>query len=146
MGLKFFRSVLRSFLYKGLIFVTLHLSGKGGSLMQRSQILVIGLQSVFESSLRNLPARLSIPVKYSKFFCRVRKFLNKITCKISKMVFQNVCDYPGRKCQLLLRHMLVEKTYSPGKPNFFIIFQSSFDFPLFSDSFFIKFFSFFVFN
>ena len=142
MDLKFFRSILRPFLYKGLLFATLHLSGKEGSLMQRSQILVIGLQSVFESSLRNLPARLSIPVKNSKFFCRVRKFLNKITCKISKMVFKN--DRPGRKRQLVLRHMLVEKTYSSGKPNFFIIFQSSFDFPLFSDSFFIKFF--FVFN
>ena len=62
MGLKFFGSVLKSFLYKGLIFATLYLSGKEASLMERFQILAIGVQSVFEQSLRNLPARLSTPV------------------------------------------------------------------------------------
>ena len=56
---KFFGSVLRPFLYKGLVFVTLYLSGKEASLMERLQILAIGLQSIFEPSLRNLPARLS---------------------------------------------------------------------------------------
>ena len=60
MGLKFFGSVLRPFLYKGLIFVTL--SGKEVSLMERLQILAICVQSIFEPSLRNLLARLSIPV------------------------------------------------------------------------------------
>ena len=35
MGLKFFESVLRPFLYKGLIFATLTLSGKEPSLMER---------------------------------------------------------------------------------------------------------------
>ena len=62
MRLKFFGSVLRSFLYKGLIFATLHLSGKEASLMERLQILAIVVQSIFEPSLRNLPARLSITV------------------------------------------------------------------------------------
>ena len=49
-------------LYKDLIFATLHSFEKKGSLMERSQILAIGVQSVFEPSLRNLPARLSISV------------------------------------------------------------------------------------
>ena len=62
MGLKFFGSVLRPSLYKGLIFAILHLSGKVASLTERLQILAIGVQSVFELSLRNLPVRLSIPV------------------------------------------------------------------------------------
>ena len=62
MSLKFFESVLRPFLYKGLIFATLHLSGKEASLMERLQILAISVQSIFEASLRNLPARLSTPV------------------------------------------------------------------------------------
>ena len=48
MGLKFLGSVLRPFLYKGLISANLHLSGKEASLMERLQILAIGLQSVFE--------------------------------------------------------------------------------------------------
>ena len=61
MGLKFFRSVLRPFLYKGLIFATMHSFGKEANLMERLQILATGAQSVFEPSLRNLPARLSIP-------------------------------------------------------------------------------------
>ena len=54
MVLKFFGSVLIPFLYKGLIFATLHLSGKEASLMER-------LQSVFEPPLRNLLAILSTP-------------------------------------------------------------------------------------
>ena len=62
MGLKFFGSVLRPFLYKGLTFANFYLSGKGVSLMERLQILAIGLQSIFEPSLRNLPSRLSTPV------------------------------------------------------------------------------------
>ena len=62
MGLKFFGSVVRSFLKKGLIFATLHLSEKEASLMERFKILTIGEQSVFEPCLRNLPARLSILV------------------------------------------------------------------------------------
>ena len=64
MGLKFFESVLRPFLYKGLIFATLQLSGKEASLMERIQVLAIGVQSIFEPSLRNLPARLSTPVAF----------------------------------------------------------------------------------
>ena len=62
MGLKFFGSVLRPFLYKGLTFANFYLSGKGVSLMERLQILAIGLQSIFEPSLRDLPSRLSTPV------------------------------------------------------------------------------------
>ena len=62
MGLKLFGSVLRPFSYKGLIFATLHLSGKEASLMERLKILAIGVQSMFEPSLRNLHAKLSIPV------------------------------------------------------------------------------------
>ena len=62
MVVKFFGSVLRLFLYKGLIFVTLYLSGEEASLMERLQILAIGTQSIFEPSLRNLPDRLSAPV------------------------------------------------------------------------------------
>ena len=62
MGLKFFGSVLRPLLYKGLIFATLHLSQKKTSLMERLQILAIGVQNVSEPSFRNLPARLSSPV------------------------------------------------------------------------------------
>ena len=54
--------VLRPFLYKGLIFATLHLSGKEASLMERLQILAIGVQSIFEPTLRNLPTTLSTPV------------------------------------------------------------------------------------
>ena len=62
-GLKFFGSVLRPLLYKGLIFATLHLSQKKTSLMERLQILAIGVQkNVSEPSFRNLPARLSSPV------------------------------------------------------------------------------------
>ena len=57
MGLKFLGSVLRPFLYKGLIFATFHLSWKEASLMERLQILAIGVQSIFEPSLRKLPAR-----------------------------------------------------------------------------------------
>ena len=49
-------------LYKDLIFATLHSFEKKGSLMERLQILAIGVQSVFEPSLRNLAARLSISV------------------------------------------------------------------------------------
>ena len=41
MGLKFFESLLRPFLYKGLIFVTLHLSGKVARLLETLQILSI---------------------------------------------------------------------------------------------------------
>ena len=62
MVLKFFWSVLRPFLYNGVIFATLHLSGKEASLMERSEILAIGVKRIFESFLRNLPARLSAPV------------------------------------------------------------------------------------
>ena len=62
MGLKFFGSVLRPFLYKGLIFATLH--GKEASLMEILQILAIVVQSVFEPSSRNFPARLSTPVAF----------------------------------------------------------------------------------
>ena len=61
-SLKFFRSVLKPFLCKGLIFVTLHLSWKEESLMETVQVLAIGVQSIFQPSLRNLPARLSTPV------------------------------------------------------------------------------------
>ena len=39
MGLKFFGSVLSHVLYKGLIFVTLHLSGEEVSLMERLLII-----------------------------------------------------------------------------------------------------------
>ena len=60
MGLKFSGSVLSLFLYKG--FAAIHLSGKEVSLMERLLILAIGVQRIFESSLRNLPARLSIPL------------------------------------------------------------------------------------
>ena len=62
MSLKFFGSVLRPFLYKGLIFAPLHLFGKEASLIERLQILAIGIQSIFEASLTNLPARSSTPV------------------------------------------------------------------------------------
>ena len=56
MGLKFLGSVLRPFLYKGLIFASLHLSGKEESLLERLQILAIGVKGVFEPSLRNHPS------------------------------------------------------------------------------------------
>ena len=61
-GLKFFGSVLRPFLYKGLIFATLHFSGKEASLMERLQILAIGVQSILELFLRNLHTRFFTPV------------------------------------------------------------------------------------
>ena len=61
MGLRFFGSVLIPFLYKGLIFATLHLSRKEASLMEILQILAIGVHSITEPSLRNLPAGLSTP-------------------------------------------------------------------------------------
>ena len=61
MGLKFFESLLRPFLYKGLTFVTLHLSGKVARLLETLQILS-GAQNIFNPSLRNLSARLSTPV------------------------------------------------------------------------------------
>ena len=48
MGLKLFGSVLGPILNKGLIFATLDLSGRGASLMERLQVLVIGVQSIFE--------------------------------------------------------------------------------------------------
>ena len=41
--------------------------------------------------------------KFNSLSFRVRKFLNKITCKIRQMRFKKVCDCPGRKCQLFLR-------------------------------------------
>ena len=56
MNLKFFGSVLIPISYKGLFFATLDLFGKVASLMERLQILAIGVQNVFELSLRNLPA------------------------------------------------------------------------------------------
>ena len=62
LDLKFFGSVLGTFLCKGLIFATLHLSGKETSLMERLQILATGVQSIFEPSSRNFPAWLSTPV------------------------------------------------------------------------------------
>ena len=42
----------------------MQLSGKEASLMERIQVLAIGVQSIFEPSLRNLPARLSTPVAF----------------------------------------------------------------------------------
>ena len=42
--------------------MTLHLFEKIASLLESLQILAIGVQSVFEQSLRNLPARLSSSV------------------------------------------------------------------------------------
>ena len=51
-----------TFFIQRLNFVTLHLSGKKPSLMERLQILAVGVQSVFEPSLRNLLGRLSTPV------------------------------------------------------------------------------------
>ena len=173
-GLKFFGSVLRPFLYKGLIFATFHLSGKEASLMERLQILATGVQSISEPSLRNHPARLSTSVallvlnsfnifridnelifsnssfffteisslvilahwRCSKFSSIFRKLLNKITCKIRKIFFvfaialgENVNSFS------VLRHMRVVEPFLSGEPNFFIIFQSSFGFPIFSDSF-----------
>ena len=62
MGLKFFGSVLRPFLYKGLMFATLHLYGKEARLLEKIQILAMVVQSIFEPSLWNLPTRLSTPV------------------------------------------------------------------------------------
>ena len=47
MALKFFESVSRPFLCKGLIFAALHLSGKETRLMERLEILAIGVQSTF---------------------------------------------------------------------------------------------------
>ena len=58
MSLMLFSSVLRPFSYKGLIFATLYLSTKKVSLMERLQILVVGVQCIFEPFLRNLPVRL----------------------------------------------------------------------------------------
>ena len=48
MSLKFFGSGLKRFLYKGLIFETLYLSWKEVSLMERLEILAIGVQAVFK--------------------------------------------------------------------------------------------------
>ena len=63
-GLKFFWLVLRPFLYKVLTYATLHSFGKEQSLMERLPMFVIGVKSIFEPSLRNLPVRLSIPVVF----------------------------------------------------------------------------------
>ena len=57
MGLKFSGSVLRPFLYKGLIFVTLHLSGKEASLMERLQFLAISVKYIW-AIFKKPPARL----------------------------------------------------------------------------------------
>ena len=69
MGLKFFGSVLRPLLYKGLIFATLHLSGKEAIPMERLQILAIGVQNVPEPSLRNLLAN------FKSFFSKVNSLV-----------------------------------------------------------------------
>ena len=45
-----------TFLYKGLIFASLHLSGKEESLLERLQILAIVVKGVSELSLRNHPS------------------------------------------------------------------------------------------
>ena len=67
MGLKFFGSVLRPFLCKDLIFATLHLSGKQASLMERLQILALGVQNTFEPSLKNLPRSMVYPSSFVGF-------------------------------------------------------------------------------
>ena len=66
--------------------------------------------------------------RYSKFSSRVRKLLNKITCKIRKMFFKSICDCPGRNVNSFFvpRHMLIVRAFLSGKLNFFIIFPSSF--------------------
>ena len=48
MVVKFFGSVLRSFLYKGLIFVTFYLFVKEASFIGRLQIVTTGVQGEFE--------------------------------------------------------------------------------------------------
>ena len=86
MSLKFFGLVLRPVLYKDLTFGTLHLSGKEASLMERLQILAIGVQSIFEPSLRNLPARLSTPVAllvlnpFNAFTIDVKLTFSNLSC------------------------------------------------------------------
>ena len=156
MGLKFFGSVLRPFLCKGLIFATLHLSGKEASLMERLSRLPtpVALLALNSFNIFRIDAELTFPNlsffftevnflvilaywKYYKFSSRVSKLLNKITCKIYKMFFKSISDCPGRKRQLFFR---IEAYACCGslfsrKLNFLIIFQSSLGFPIFSDSF-----------
>ena len=62
MGLKFFGSVLRPFIIQRLNLCNFTFIWERGNLMERLQILAIGVQSISEPSLRNLPTRLSIPV------------------------------------------------------------------------------------
>ena len=102
----------------GLNFATLHLSGKGASLMKRLEILAIGVQSVFQPSLRNLPARLSTPVALLLFTRSLAKFA-KCFLKVFAIVLGENVNSP----------------FCLVNPFFLIIFQSSFGFPIFSDSF-----------
>ena len=67
MGLEFFGSVLRPFLYKGLTFATIYLSGKEASLTERLQVLAIGVQSIFQPSRLSTPAALFVLHSFNIF-------------------------------------------------------------------------------
>lgn len=110
----------------------------------KSQILAIGVQKGFEWSSRNLPARLSFQAallvsnawKYSKFFCRVMKFLNKITCKICKMLFKVFAVVIGENVNKFFPFFMAYVCCG----SFFVweiqlTFKSSFGFSIFSSSF-----------
>ena len=62
MDLEFFESVLRRFFIQRLKLCNFTFIGKEESLMERLEILPIGVQSIFEPSLRNLPTILPTPV------------------------------------------------------------------------------------
>ena len=130
--------------------------------MEILQSLAIGVKGIFASSLRNLQVRLSTPVallflnsfnifrvdteqsfsngsffftevnslvilthwRYFKSSCRIRKLFKLFSLAIfAKCFFEGVCE--AYSCRGSLSVWLT---------HFFIIFQSSFGFPIFSDS------------
>ena len=60
-GLKFLRSVVVPFVYKGLSFATLQSFGKWDSLMDKLQICVMGMVNTPATAFKNLPDTSSIP-------------------------------------------------------------------------------------
>ena len=75
--------------------------------------------------------------RYFKSSCRVRKLFKLFSlARFSKCFFEGVCDCPGRKCQLFfhVEAYSCRGSLSVWLTHFFIIFQSSFGFPIFSDS------------
>ena len=86
MGLKFFASVFRPFLYRCIIYPYRF---TGFNFLQYFQINNKLFQIwIFFTKVRSLVVLADW--RYSKFLCRARNFIQKITSKICRMFFQSV--------------------------------------------------------